>query len=122
MKVLDRNGAGIRAEYKTGGLLILNSGFYDIGNGLLSDAGPVSIHIDGCDFASSYAGTSAAPAHKLYIGSISSPNFWPNATLQAQIGLTGVPDAGYTRDAPAPYTLRPLTGSTGKAGALQSAP
>jgi len=54
--------------------------------------------------------------------SIASPNFWPNATLQAQIGLTGVPDAGYTRDAPVPYMLRPLTGSARKAGALQSAP
>ncbi|MGQ3113951.1 MAG: right-handed parallel beta-helix repeat-containing protein [Hydrogenophaga sp.] len=52
---------------------------------------------------------------------ISSPNFWPNATLQALIGLAGVPDATYTRDAPAPYASRAITGSR-KAGALQAAP
>jgi hypothetical protein len=53
--------------------------------------------------------------------SISSPNFWPNAALQALIALPGVPDATYTRDAPAPYASRAITGSR-KAGALQAAP
>ncbi len=52
---------------------------------------------------------------------ISSPNFWPNATLQALIGLAGLPDATYTRDAPAPYASRAISGSR-KAGALQAAP
>ncbi|MGE0098158.1 MAG: hypothetical protein AB7S86_07390 [Hydrogenophaga sp.] len=52
---------------------------------------------------------------------IASPNFWPNATLQALIGLSTVPDATYTRDAPAPYTLRTISGAR-KVGALQSAP
>ena len=52
---------------------------------------------------------------------IATPNFWPNSTLQALIGLSVVPDASYTRDAPAPYTLRALSGSR-KVGALQAAP
>ncbi|WP_137922637.1 right-handed parallel beta-helix repeat-containing protein [Hydrogenophaga sp. 2FB] len=52
---------------------------------------------------------------------IATPNFWPNATLQALIGLSVVPDASYTRDAPAPYILRGLPGSR-KVGALQAAP
>lgn len=52
---------------------------------------------------------------------VGSPNFWPNATLQAQIGLAGTPDAAYTRDAPRPYQTRAL-GSGRVAGAIQSAP
>ena len=46
---------------------------------------------------------------------------WPNATLQAQIGLSGTPDAAYTRDAPRPFETRAL-GSGRVAGAIQSAP
>ncbi|WP_291139276.1 right-handed parallel beta-helix repeat-containing protein [Hydrogenophaga sp.] len=53
--------------------------------------------------------------------SVSSPNFWPNATLQGQIGLSGIPDASYVSDAPQPYTLRTL-GASRVAGAIQSTP
>ena len=53
---------------------------------------------------------------------IASPNFWPNATLQALISLPSVLDAAYTRDAPAPYTLRSIASGARKAGALQAAP
>jgi hypothetical protein len=53
---------------------------------------------------------------------IAAPNFWPNASLQALIGLSGVPDAGYTRDSPRPYLLRSITGSARVSGAVQSAP
>jgi hypothetical protein len=52
---------------------------------------------------------------------IASPNFWPNATLQALIALPSVLDATYTRESPAPYTLRAISGAR-KVGALQSAP
>lgn len=52
---------------------------------------------------------------------VTTPNFWPNATLQSLIALSVVPDASYTRDAPAPYALRAISGSR-KVGALQSAP
>jgi hypothetical protein len=52
---------------------------------------------------------------------VGSPNFWPNATLQAQIGLSGTPDTAYTRDAPRPFETRAL-GSGRVAGAIQSAP
>jgi hypothetical protein len=50
------------------------------------------------------------------------PNFWPNASLQALIGLTGTPDHGYTSDAPRPFVLRAIGGSSRFAGALQSTP
>ncbi len=53
---------------------------------------------------------------------IAAPNFWPNAALQARLQVAGVPDPAYTRDAPAPYRLRTVTGSGRLAGALQSAP
>ena len=53
--------------------------------------------------------------------SIANPNFWPNAALQALIGLSVVPDANYTRDAPTPYASRAISGSR-KVGALQSSP
>jgi hypothetical protein len=53
--------------------------------------------------------------------SIASPNFWPNATLQALIALPSVLDPTYVAEAPAPYTLRTISGAR-KAGALQSAP
>lgn len=52
---------------------------------------------------------------------LNDPDFWPDAALQAQIGLGGVPDAAYTQDAPRPYALRAL-GATRVAGAVQSAP
>lgn len=53
---------------------------------------------------------------------IATPNFWPNASLLAQIGLGSVPYAGYVSDAPKTYTLRGITGSSRMSGALQSAP
>jgi hypothetical protein len=53
---------------------------------------------------------------------IEQPNFWPNATLQSQIGVTGTPDATYAVDAPRPRVRRALQGSARVSGALQSAP
>jgi hypothetical protein len=53
---------------------------------------------------------------------IASPNFFPNATLLALIGLASVPDATYTKDAPSPFTLRTITPTTRLIGALQSRP
>ncbi|WP_332741726.1 hypothetical protein [Hydrogenophaga sp.] len=52
---------------------------------------------------------------------IASPNFWPNASLQASLTLGSVLDATYVRDTPRPFQLRVLS-SARKAGALQSAP
>jgi hypothetical protein len=54
--------------------------------------------------------------------SIASPNFWPNAGLQAQIGMGSVLDASYVSDSPAPYSLRTISGGARNAGALQAAP
>ena len=53
---------------------------------------------------------------------VTTPNFWPNATLLAQTLLGSVLDAGYTSDAPRPMTVRTLSGAASRAGALQSAP
>lgn len=50
-----------------------------------------------------------------------SPNFWPNAALQASLDMGRVLDAAYLRDAPKPLQARALKGAR-KAGALQSAP
>ena len=54
--------------------------------------------------------------------SIASPSFWPNASLLTQITLSSIPDATYTKDAPRPYQLRNVTGSTRVVGALQAKP
>jgi len=53
---------------------------------------------------------------------IAMPNFWPGASLQAQIGVPGVPDAGYAQDSPSPLAVRAIAGSARVIGALQSAP
>ena len=52
---------------------------------------------------------------------IASPNFWPNATLQALIGVPSVPDAGYASDSPQPFTLRSISAGSRVAGAWQAA-
>lgn len=77
----------------------------------------------------SYAAGNAVQAHNVTslsshipgASNIASPNFWPDATLLAQTALGSVPDAGYTRDAPAPYVLRSIGGPR-RVGALQAAP
>src|SRR6185369_263352 len=51
---------------------------------------------------------------------ITTPSFWPNAGLLAQIGLSSIPDAGYVNDSPQPFTLRAISGSSRVVGALQS--
>lgn len=53
---------------------------------------------------------------------IALPDFWPNASLFAQIGLAGVPDPSYVRDAPRPFVLRDITAISRVAGAIQAAP
>jgi hypothetical protein len=54
--------------------------------------------------------------------SIASPNFWPNASLQAQIGMGSVLDTSYVSDSPTPYSQRAISGGARNAGALQAAP
>ena len=80
-------------------------------------------------FASGYASGNAVQVNNVTslasnipgATNIANPNFWPNSTLQALIGLATVADATYTRDAPRPYTLRSISGVR-RVGALQSAP
>jgi hypothetical protein len=53
---------------------------------------------------------------------IAAPNFWPNATLAAQINLANPLDASYTRDAPRPFQVRRFVSPNRVAGAVQSSP
>jgi hypothetical protein len=87
----------------TGGTGLITGGF---ASGNIAQAGNVS--------------TSAT--HLPGASNISAPNFWPNATLQAQIGLTAALDPTYANDAPVPFTLRSIAGSGRVSGAVQSAP
>jgi hypothetical protein len=53
---------------------------------------------------------------------IASPNFWPNATLAAQINLASAPDVRYVRDTPRPFQSRRFALPNRVVGAIQSAP
>ncbi len=54
---------------------------------------------------------------------ITTPYFWPNASLATQLVLPTVPDPSYLRDAPLPYTGRNIgTAVARRVGALQSPP
>jgi Repeat of unknown function (DUF5648) len=69
-KVADLNGAGIRAEHQRGGLRVINSGFYDNENGILSSAGPITISIERSEFARNCTGRTDGQTHNIYIGAI----------------------------------------------------
>jgi hypothetical protein len=53
---------------------------------------------------------------------IAAPSFWPGASLLSQLGLAIAPDSTYSRDAPRPFELRGIGGSTRLVGALQAKP
>ena len=53
---------------------------------------------------------------------IAAPNYWPNATGLAQIGLTDVPDPSYAKDSPRPFSLRSIGSTARLAGGLQTKP
>lgn len=69
-KVSDLNGAGIRAQHQKGDLRVVNCGFYDNQNGILSSSGPVSITIEGSEFARNSNGSEDGQTHNLYVGGI----------------------------------------------------
>ena len=68
--VRDLNGAGIRMEHKSGDLRIVNSGFYDNENGILTTGGPVTLTIEGSEFARNSNGRTDGQTHNLYVGDI----------------------------------------------------
>ena len=68
--VPDLNGAGIRMEHKSGNLRIVNSGFYDNENGILTTGGPVTLTIEGSEFARNSNGRTDGQTHNLYVGDI----------------------------------------------------
>lgn len=69
-RVSDRNGAGIRAQHKRGDLKVVNCGFYDNENGILSSSGPVSITVERSEFARNSNGGEDGQTHNIYIGGI----------------------------------------------------
>lgn len=69
-KVADLNGAGIRAEHQRGGLRVINSGFYDHENGILSGAGPIPIGIERSESARNSSDRTDGQTHNLCIGAI----------------------------------------------------
>lgn len=68
--VSDKNGAGIRAEHQSGDLHIINSGFFDNENGILTANGPVTLTIERSEFARSSVASTTRIAHNLYVGTI----------------------------------------------------
>lgn len=68
--VPDKNGAGIRAEHQSGDLHIINSGFFDNENGILTANGPVTLTIERSEFARSNVASTTRIAHNLYVGTI----------------------------------------------------
>lgn len=68
--VPDKNGAGIRAEHQSGDLHIINSGFFDNENGILTANGPVTLTIERSEFARSSVASTTRIAHNLYVGTI----------------------------------------------------
>lgn len=82
--VPDQNGAGIRAEHTSGTLRIVNSGFYDNENGLLSTAGNGSIDISYSEFAGN--GRGDGYTHNLYVGQIDRLVVRASFFRQARIG------------------------------------
>ncbi len=68
--VPDLNGAGIRMEHRSGDLRIVNSGFYDNENGILTTGGPVTLTIEGSEFARNSNGRTDGQTHNLYVGDI----------------------------------------------------
>lgn len=68
--VPDKNGAGIRAEHKNGDLHIINSGFYDNENGILTASGPVTLTIERSEFARNSAANTSGQTHNIYVNGI----------------------------------------------------
>ena len=68
--VPDKNGAGIRAEHQSGDLHIINSGFFDNENGILTANGPVTLTIERSEFARNNAANTTGQTHNIYVGAI----------------------------------------------------
>lgn len=68
--VPDRNGAGIRMEHKSGDLRIVNSGFFNNQNGILTTSSPVTLTIERSEFARNSNGGTDGQTHNLYVGAI----------------------------------------------------
>ena len=68
--VPDQNGAGIRMEHTTGDLKIINSGFYDNQNGILTTSAPVTLTVERSEFARNSDNRTAGQTHNIYVGQI----------------------------------------------------
>lgn len=83
-KVPDKNGAGIRAEHASGDLRIVNSGFFDNENGILSTSGPGTLTIDRSAFARN--GYGDGQSHNLYVNNIARLTVRASYFAEARIG------------------------------------
>lgn len=84
--VSDKNGAGIRAEHQSGDLRIINSGFFDNENGILTANGPVSLTIERSEFARSRVDSTTRIAHNLYVGTINRLSVSASSFHEAHVG------------------------------------
>ena len=84
--VSDKNGAGIRAEHQSGDLRIINSGFFDNENGILTANGPVSLTIERSEFARSSVASTTRIAHNLYVGTINRLSVSASFFHEARVG------------------------------------
>lgn len=82
--VPDKNGAGIRAEHASGDLRIVNSGFFDNENGILSAGGPVTLTIERSAFARN--GFGDGYSHNLYANNITRLTVRASYFADARIG------------------------------------
>ena len=68
--VPDKNGAGIRMEHKTGDLRVVNSGFFNNQNGILTTGGPVTLTIERSEFSNNSNNRTDGQTHNIYAGAI----------------------------------------------------
>ena len=72
--VPDKNGAGIKMESKSGYLHVINSGFFDNQNGILTSWGNATLTIERSQFARNSNGGTDGQTHNLYVGAIDQLN------------------------------------------------
>ncbi len=84
--VPDNNGAGIRVEHKSGDLRVINCGFTNNQNGILTANGPITLTVERSEFARNTDGRTNGHAHNFYIGEIDKVTVSSSYFHEAQYG------------------------------------